>query len=180
MTRVLYILRHCQARGQEPDAPLTDAGREQAIALRDRLCDLRIDRIISSPFVRARESIRPLAERLGIRIEQDERLVERVLSSVPIEGWRQRLAETFDDLDLCFAGGESSRSAMLRGVAVVNDVIRAGAESAMLITHGNLMTLILKHFDPEISYPVWESLRNPDLYSVRFDSTGVSLERSAL
>lgn len=178
MDQVLYLVRHCQSTGQEPDAPLTETGRQQAIALADRLCEMPVDRIISSPFVRALQSIRPLSDRLGLAVEQDDRLIERVLSPVSMDNWRERLAETFLDLDLCFAGGESSRTAMMRGVAVVDEAVRQGANT-ILVTHGNLMTLILRHFDREIGYAVWENLQNPDVYCIKCSIEGISVERMA-
>jgi 2,3-bisphosphoglycerate-dependent phosphoglycerate mutase len=180
MSQVLFLIRHCHAAGQERDAPLTQSGRQQAIALADRLCRLPIARIISSPFVRGRESIRPLAERLGLPIEDDGRLVERVLSSAQMDEWRERLAATFEDLDLCFEGGESSRTAMVRGVAVINDAIGQSGEPIVIVTHGNLMTLILKHFDERFGYEAWENLRNPDVYCIKFNSDGAVVERMAL
>jgi 2,3-bisphosphoglycerate-dependent phosphoglycerate mutase len=177
MGQVLYLVRHCQATGQDPDAPLTDIGQQQAIALADRLCELPIDRIISSPFVRAYQSIMPLSTRLGLGVDVDERLIERVLSPVPLDNWRERLAETFLDLDLSFEGGESSRTAMMRGVAVVNRALEQTTKPIVIVTHGNLMTLILKHFDEQIGYAVWENLQNPDVYCVKFNSGGTSVAR---
>jgi 2,3-bisphosphoglycerate-dependent phosphoglycerate mutase len=98
MNQILYLVRHCQATGQEPDAPLTERGKQQAIVLADWLGAVSIERIISSPFVRAYQSVVPLSDRLGLTIEVDERLVERVLSPVPLNDWQQKLAETFVDL----------------------------------------------------------------------------------
>jgi 2,3-bisphosphoglycerate-dependent phosphoglycerate mutase len=60
MSQVLYLVRHCQATGQEPDAPLTELGRQQAISLADWLGEVPIGHIISSPFTRAVQSITPL------------------------------------------------------------------------------------------------------------------------
>lgn len=37
MSQMFYLVRHCQATGQEPDAPLTETGQQQAIALADWL-----------------------------------------------------------------------------------------------------------------------------------------------
>jgi phosphohistidine phosphatase SixA len=53
MNHVLYLVRHCQATGQEPDAPLTQLGQQQALVLADWLGEAQIERIVSSPFVRA-------------------------------------------------------------------------------------------------------------------------------
>jgi 2,3-bisphosphoglycerate-dependent phosphoglycerate mutase len=167
MSQVLYLVRHCQATGQEPDAPLTELGKQQAISLAGWLSDVSIGRIISSPFVRAYQSIVPLSEHLGLTIEVDDRLVERVLSPVPLDNWRQRLAETFIDLDLRFGEGESSRTAMMRGVSVVNQAMQQTRDPVVLVTHGNLLTLILKHFNDRVGYPEWENLQNPDIYCVQ-------------
>jgi 2,3-bisphosphoglycerate-dependent phosphoglycerate mutase len=177
MSQVIYLVRHCQAAGQEPDAPLAELGQKQAVDLADRLRDLPIHRILSSPFVRACDSIRPLAQRLRLPIEEDERLIERVLSSAQMEDWRERLAATFEDLDLSFHGGESSRAAMERGVAVVDEVTKGSTTPTVVVTHGNLMTLILKHFDAGIGYAVWENLQNPDVYCIRFSNMGAVVER---
>jgi broad specificity phosphatase PhoE len=37
MSQMLYLVRHCQAIGQEPTAPLTELGQQQAIELADWL-----------------------------------------------------------------------------------------------------------------------------------------------
>lgn len=146
MNRVIYLVRHCQAAGQEPDAPLTEIGQQQAITLADWLSEAEIECIISSPFSRAYQSIVPLSQRLGLTIEIDDRMIERVLSPIPLDNWRELLAKTFVDLDLSFKGGESSRTAMMRGVAVVEWAIQQTAKPTVIVTHGNLMTLILKVF----------------------------------
>jgi 2,3-bisphosphoglycerate-dependent phosphoglycerate mutase len=177
MSQVLYLVRHCQATGQEPDAPLTQIGQQQAIALAGWISDVSIRRIISSPFVRAYQSIVPLSEHLGLTIEIDDRLVERVLSPVPLDNWRQRLAETFIDLDLSFGEGESSRTAMMRGISVVDQAMQQTTDPVVIVTHGNLMTLILKHFNERVGYTEWENLQNPDVYCIQISDEGTCTER---
>jgi 2,3-bisphosphoglycerate-dependent phosphoglycerate mutase len=163
MNKTLYIVRHCKATGQQPEAPLTPDGVADATLLADQLATLPIDRIISSPFVRAMESIAPLAERLGLAIATDARLAERVLSGADLPDWMAALKSTFDDLDLSFEGGESSRAAMRRAAALIEE-IPAGV--TLLVTHGNLMALLLKHFDRRIGFAEWQRLTNPDVYRV--------------
>lgn len=177
MSHVFYLVRHCQATGQEPDAPLTEIGQQQAIELVAWLSDVSIGRIISSSFVRAYQSIMPLSKHLGLIIEVDDRLVERVLSLVPLDNWRERLAETFIDLDLSFEGGESSWTAMMRGVSVVNQAMQHPTNPVVIVTHGNLMTLILKYFNEQISYAEWENLQNPDVYCIQISSEGACAKR---
>jgi 2,3-bisphosphoglycerate-dependent phosphoglycerate mutase len=84
---MLYIVRHCKAAGQQPEAVLTADGHLQAVQLAEQLAALPIERIISSPFLRAKQSIAPLAERLGLQINIDARLAERVLASPEPPDW---------------------------------------------------------------------------------------------
>ncbi|MEA5600890.1 histidine phosphatase family protein, partial [Nostoc sp. UHCC 0252] len=144
MLKTLYIVRHCQAVGQEPNAPLTSEGNLQAIALADLLFGLGIERVISSPFIRAYQSIVPLAERLNLSIEIDNRLIERVLCATPLNDWRERLAESFTNLDLYLDGGESSRIAMVRGIAVIDEVLQQETNTIAIVTHGNSKVLNVK------------------------------------
>ena len=64
---MLYIVRHCKAAGQQPEAVLSADSHLQAVQLAERLNPLPIERIISSPFLRAKQSIAPLAERFGLQ-----------------------------------------------------------------------------------------------------------------
>lgn len=71
----LYVLRHAKARSREgwpgPDKkrPLTRPGRRQAARLVERLADLDVECILSSPFVRCVQSVAPLARERGLEIE---------------------------------------------------------------------------------------------------------------
>jgi phosphohistidine phosphatase len=74
----LYLVRHAEAAGGEPDElrPLTPAGREQARSLGVRLRDsgVRPDAILTSPLLRARETGALIGRELGVDAAADERL----------------------------------------------------------------------------------------------------------
>ncbi|MBV9209981.1 MAG: histidine phosphatase family protein [Acidobacteria bacterium] len=164
--KTLYVVRHCKAEGQEADAPLTPEGVAQSNSLADALATAKIERIISSPYRRATQSVAPLARRLNLAVELDSRLVERVLCSSSRPDWQELLCASFSDLDLSFEGGESSREAMQRALAVVGEIEKHAAQNTVLVTHGNLMALLLKHFDDSIGFAEWHALSNPDVYRV--------------
>jgi broad specificity phosphatase PhoE len=42
--------------------------------------------------------------------------------------------------------------------------------ATLLVTHGNLMTLLLKRFDDRIGFAKWQPLTNPDVYSISFSA----------
>jgi len=95
MTKSLFLVRHGKAQGQQPEASLTPEGLAQALRIADILENSQIQKIISSPFTRAVQSIEPLANRLALKIELDERLVEANLSTVNYTDWLDRLRATF-------------------------------------------------------------------------------------
>ena len=162
----LFLVRHCQTTSQAPDAPLTPLGQQQAEHLADVLQGRGIARIVSSPYTRAVQSIEPLARRLGLAVETDERLIERALSSEPLDDWRERLKAAWDDHDLALPGGESSRTATQRGLAALEEIMADDRHPSVVVTHGNLLALMLHAFDGRPGYETWEQLSNPDLFEV--------------
>jgi broad specificity phosphatase PhoE len=76
----LILTRHGQAAsadimlGGQLDVPLTPSGRQEADALTGRLAGVRLDRLISSPMLRALETAQTIA--IGRPVEVDERLRE--------------------------------------------------------------------------------------------------------
>lgn len=160
----IYAIRHCQAEGQEPHAPLTNEGLKQAEILREWLKDESIQRIVSSPFKRAVQTVEPLSRQLNMPIEKDQRLEERVLSTKYYFDWQEKLERTFADMDLAFEGGESSRQAMERGVKVVEDIFSRKEKGTVLVTHGGLMSLLLSYYTGDFGFEGWKNLRNPDVY----------------
>ncbi|WP_377891328.1 histidine phosphatase family protein [Alkalihalobacillus sp. R86527] len=170
MGKNLYLIRHCEAEGQAHDASLTSKGREQAVMLADFLKDISFDKLYCSPYTRALQSVEPLALQLDKQITIDERLEERKLSESLLDNWMKELEKTFEDFSYKLAGGESSTEAAYRGVEAVMDVVRVTKENALVVTHGNLFTLILNHFDRFHGFDSWKSLTNPDCYKLIFDN----------
>lgn len=170
--QTLVLVRHASATGQDANPALTLEGQLQARTLADFLLQFQIQRVISSPFVRATESVGPFCRRAGLRLETDDRLVERVLSARSVPDWREQLRRSFDDLDYCLEGGESSRAAQARGTAAVRAALASG-ERSVLVTHGNLLALILKSVDETVGFDLWSSLSNPDAFVLHVDAEGV-------
>lgn len=66
---------------------------------------------------------------------------------------------------------------MSRGMAVVDEVIRYAESPVAIVTHGNLMALILRMFDEQIGYTEWANLRNPDVYQVQIRDRLVQVDQ---
>src|SRR5690625_1791204 len=173
----IFIVRHCEAQGQSVDAQLTETGRQQAIDLCDFFANTKIDRIISSPFERAVTSVKPLSEKINIHIEADERLSERKLSPENLPDWLEHLKASFTDLDLKLTGGESSREAMCRITDVTEEAFHSEGNNTLIVTHGNIMSLLLKHFDDQFGFLSWQNLTNPDVYLLGKTNHSITVKR---
>lgn len=165
----IYLVRHCLAEGQHKDSPLTTVGMRQAVLL-SRFFDrqnLVIDGIISSPYLRAIESIKPFAETNNLKIEVDNRLQERILSNEPVDDWMEVLEQSFNELDFKLPGGESANDAITRGNAIFDSINQNNdMNNVILVSHGNLISLMLKRFDESIGFDEWKNLNNPDVYLI--------------
>jgi 8-oxo-dGTP diphosphatase len=78
----LYVVRHAHAGGRsswdgdDGARPLSRKGQRQADGIADQLADAGIHRLLSSPALRCVQTLQPLAERLGLPVEDDARLEE--------------------------------------------------------------------------------------------------------
>jgi 8-oxo-dGTP diphosphatase len=79
----LFVVRHVKAgdrskwkHAPDTERPVSRAGRVQAEALAARLAGEQVSRLYSSPILRCMQSLEPLAEATGLRVEADERLIE--------------------------------------------------------------------------------------------------------
>ncbi|HJR88092.1 MAG TPA: histidine phosphatase family protein [Acidimicrobiia bacterium] len=146
---IALVIRHGQAEGNadhrfigQTDVPLDALGRHQAEALAKRLTPLPIKRILSSDLSRARDTIAPAAEGLGLPVETDSRLREvangawtGLLPSEIQAGWPEMWEAYAEGKDVERPGGENWKKVRLRVVECVGEL--AGTEDLIAIsTHG--------------------------------------------
>lgn len=175
--KTVYLVRHASAEGQPIDAPLTEQGRKQALALVDFFKKKDIDLIYSSPFKRAIDTIKPLSDSKKINIIEDSRLGERVLSTVSFEDWRDKLKQSFDDFDLVFEGGESHSAGMERAKSFLEDVLCSQDENLLLVSHGNMTTLLMRFFNESFGYDCLMEMTNPDVFELVVSDEKTILKR---
>jgi phosphohistidine phosphatase SixA len=78
----LVLVRHASAgdrerrSGDDRERPLDERGRRQAEKLVMSLAAYRFDRILSSPYLRCMQTMEPLAQRRGLRVEVCDELAE--------------------------------------------------------------------------------------------------------
>ncbi|WP_174734219.1 histidine phosphatase family protein [Mesobacillus harenae] len=175
--KTIYLVRHASAEGQPSSAPLTEKGRRQARALIEFFENKPVKKIYSSPFKRAVDTIKPTAAARNLEILEDDRLAERVLSSVSREDWQEKLRQSFEDFSLELEGGESHTSGMSRAVSILEEVLSSDASHIILVSHGNLTTLLLRYFNENFGFENLMDMTNPDVYEVVVSDEQALLKR---
>jgi 8-oxo-dGTP diphosphatase len=120
----LFVVRHVKAgdrdrwRGADDRRPASKTGRAQALALADRLEGENVTAVISSPSLRCVQTLEPLADRLGLKVELDDRLTE----DSPLEASLAVVRDASDGSVLCTHGD------------VIPELIEALARRGMEVT----------------------------------------------
>ncbi|MFF2482180.1 histidine phosphatase family protein [Paenibacillus sp. NPDC058071] len=142
-----------RAQGQT-DIPLNETGRNQAIALADRLSDDPPiwEAVVSSDLSRAHETAKVIADKLGIPLlEPDIRLRERYFGE--IEGLTpqervERYGENWRERDL---GQESDRDLRDRGIKFLSDLQQnAPNGNILIVSHGGFLAQLYEELCPDL------------------------------
>lgn len=113
--------------GRSEGVDLDDRGYEQAAGLVNRIGDLRIQAVVTSPLLRCRRTVEPLAEALCLKPVIDDRLVEvdygewtgcKISDLVNEPLWRVVQAHPSAAV---FPGGEGLAQVQVRAVAAVRE-----------------------------------------------------------
>lgn len=154
----LYLIRHAHAGsrhnwdGPDEQRPLSDKGQAQAERIAQQFADVGVKRIISSPAVRCEQTVEPLAERLGIRVESDDSLMEGT-STGPALKLLHELAGEGIDAALCSHGDViPALVEALEGEGLTGDGHKASAKAGAFIldTDGRRITHALYIPPPDV------------------------------
>ncbi len=141
--------------GRSEGVDLDDRGREQAAGLIDRIGDLPIRAVVTSPLLRCRRTVAPLAEALSLEPLVDDRLAEvdygewtgrkiGELTNEPL--WRVVQAHPSAAV---FPGGEGLAQVQARSVAAVREHDRRLADQHggdalwVACTHGDVIKALI-------------------------------------
>jgi ribonuclease H / adenosylcobalamin/alpha-ribazole phosphatase len=155
----LILIRHGESEGNRaraftrtPDVPLTEIGREQVRATAAWVGRRhRPAHIVSSPFVRARQTAAILAEHLGLDVSIEDDLRERCYGSLAGEPYARVLECSDYDPERYWlwcppGGGETLLEVVARAGAVLDRVSRARpAEDVVVVSHGAVMMALWRH-----------------------------------
>jgi 2,3-bisphosphoglycerate-dependent phosphoglycerate mutase len=176
MNTTVYMVRHAESpytEGDERTRGLTPAGELYANKVTGILKDEEIDVIISSPYARAVLTVEGLAQHLNKEIITFEDLRERDFSGedyiITDDEFMPAIMRMFEDPDYSLPGGESNSKCQARASKVLRTLLEEHQGKKMVIgTHGNVMTLMMNHFDASYGLDFFMQTKKPDIYKLEF------------
>lgn len=173
----IYLTRHGQTHFNleermqgHIDAELNEEGIKQAKALAERIKNDPIDRIFSSPLVRAHKTAALINEHHNIPLKLDDRLKEMSFGSWEGQVIKEikeiykkeanafwKAPETYVPID-----GESFENVQVRVMSFLEDLLKEhGGETVLIVCHGMLIRNMLSILMGEDVSTVW---KHPRIY----------------
>jgi probable phosphomutase (TIGR03848 family) len=139
--------------GWTPGVHLDEAGRAQAEAAADRLADLPLEAVYTSPLERTRETARIVAKRHGLRPR-----IRKGIGEVDYGDWtdlplgqlrRRKLWPVIQATPsrVTFPAGESIRGAQARAVEAIERLaVEHGDGHVAVVSHADVIKAVVAHF----------------------------------
>lgn len=182
MDTTIYMIRHAESPfiiGQEPTRKLSNQGEIDAKKVTAIMNEKKIDLVVSSPYIRAIQTIEGIVDSKNLEVKVFEELRERQLKGaykLPEEEIQQAIKKSFEDIDFKLSGGESVRDVQNRAIPIINDLLNNYKTQTIIIgTHGNVMTIIMNYFNKEYGYDFWKNTSKPDIYKLVFSKEKLKL-----
>jgi probable phosphoglycerate mutase len=156
MQTEILLIRHGQSQANVDiifaghlDSPLSELGERQALLLKEYLLTQKIDRLYSSDLIRAKNTIKPYADQVGLPIITSEKLrefyggdfegvkYEDLPKLYPIEYGKFWLHDTENTQ---MPNGESVKGGMQRGFEAITEIAKENlGKSVVIATHGGII-----------------------------------------
>ncbi len=200
----LYFIRHGEsenniqpgiAAGANFDAPMTERGHQQSIALGERLRKVGVtfDRIYSSTLIRAVQTTEGMLKGMGLEDAHFEKVPQIIERQIP--AWRGKMVADVLPTELQFilaekgkwfqpADGESERAVERRAGNWLEDEVlfnpelleKPGTHTIAIISHGITMKALLHYITNwDTAFIRRTEIHNTSISRFRFGKTGWSV-----
>lgn len=149
----IYFVRHAQSDhsiNDEKLRPLTEEGRKDSKKVTEILLDKHIDFLISSPYIRSKDTIADLSEKLGLQIHTDEDFRECNVGGWLGDDFLDYIERQWVGFHYHMEGGECLAEVQNRSINALMRVLKEhNNESIVLATHGIALSTMIQYYYPE-------------------------------
>ena len=147
----LYFVRHAEPNYNNHDdmsRELTENGLRDRMKARDFLADKNIGLVLSSPYKRSVDTVRPIADAIGqqeIRTYYDLR--ERTVCDEWLYCFDEYAKNQWSDFTYKLEGGECLGEVQQRNIAAINRIVAEYEGRNIAIgSHGTALSTIIHHY----------------------------------
>jgi broad specificity phosphatase PhoE len=167
--RQVYLIKHASPQTQpgvpSDQWPLSDAGREAAAKLAQKLADAQLTAIVSSTEPKAIQTTQILSEKLGIAASQGKWLHEHERRHVPYlrtAEFISLMAQVFRRPNDLILGEETALDAVERFQDGLDAALKKHPEGNLaIVTHGTVIALYIATISQEDGYQLWRKMGLP-------------------
>lgn len=175
MTNV-YFVRHAQpnyANHDDETRELSQKGMEDRKLVTACLMDKGAAAVLSSPYKRAVDTVRPFADAAGLPVIPIPDFRERRVDSGWIEDFDGFCKRQWADFDYSLSDGETLRQTQIRNIAALEAVLESYKGKTVVIgSHGTAMSTVYHHYDPSFGYEGFRRIQNRMPWVVKFSFDG--------
>ncbi|MFE8699720.1 histidine phosphatase family protein [Cytobacillus sp. FJAT-54145] len=175
MYTYIYFVRHGESpkEGDERTRKLTEKGILDAQRITSILINEEVDTVVSSPYLRAIQTVEKVAQHIGKEVLVMEDLKERIFTSknhrISDKELIPLLERSFSEPNYALDGGESNADCQKRAIRSIKELLENYRGKRIAIgTHGAVMTLAMQHFDSRYDLNFLHSTSKPDIYRMKF------------
>lgn len=173
MITTVYFIRHAEPDFEVKEdevRPLTNKGLKDANRLIDFFSDVEIDKVFSSPYKRAYDTVYPLAIKRNLKIEIVDDFRERKVSDGTwIEDFTGFAKNQWSNFEYNLSGGECLKTVQKRNIEALNDILERGEGLNIVVgSHGTALSTIINHYDESFGYEDFIRIKNIMPWIVKF------------
>ena len=177
MTTV-YFIRHAEPNYENHDdlsRELSPKGLQSSKELVNSFAGIQIDAFYSSPYLRAVDTIKRLADSRGRSIHLIPDFRERKITDHWIEDFTGFTEKQWADFHYHLPGGESLFMVQERNIRALEDLLQAHPDQTILIgTHGTALSTIINYYKPDFQLADFHRIKGVFPWIVEGEFQGTS------
>ena len=179
----LYFVRHAEPNYNNHDdmtRELSPKGMRDRLLVTEYLADKGIGLVLSSPYMRAVDTVSHFAVLHNLPVSTVADFRERTVDSVWIDDFAAFTRSQWADFNYKLNGGETLAQVQKRNINALYRVIQQHPDKAIAIgSHGTALSTIINYFVPQFGIEEFTRIKSVMPWIVRFsfaDNTCVRIE----
>ncbi|MBO0428928.1 histidine phosphatase family protein [Vagococcus fluvialis] len=167
----IYFVRHSLRDftiRDDKSVPLTSDGKNLARKLVPFFLDKNIEKIYTSPYLRAVQTIEPVASELNIKPIQIEDLRERNVGKW-VENFSEFSRNQWNDFDFKLENGESLNEVKNRMLATFDNILKEQDSNVIISGHGTSLAILFHEItEGKFGFREFNEMKMPDIYCAEY------------